>query len=125
MRRECSSSVPLPPSSTPTAASARPLRWRRSRSRHELDRVEVVREPLEDAQARLGNGEEPVERTIAEPRQLRLSGEHRIDRRAVAAERDELDAVAPRLEHCARGLAGRVDEDARLLLAAAAEPVRR
>ena len=73
-------------------------RVHRPLQRLKLDRVEVVRKRLEDALARLGDSEEAREGALAQPRELGRRRQHRLDRRAVAAERHELDPVAPGLE---------------------------
>ena len=88
--------------------------------------VEVVGQALELALPRVARGEE-ARRALApashgEPR---LGGEHLVDGASVAAERDELDALALRLEHLERGLRGGLDQLTRLLLPPPPEAVRR
>src|SRR5205807_4626404 len=91
----------------------------------ELGRVEVVRKPLELAQARLANGEEPRQRTLRQPGEPGVSLEHLIDRRTVAAESHELDPLPPGREHADGDFGGFPDQGASLFLPPAAEAARR
>ena len=67
-------------------------------SRHgfELDGVEVVGQRFERPVARLRDVEEARDRPLAEPRQVGTRGERRLDGAVIAAERRELDPLAPR-----------------------------
>jgi len=69
--------------------------------------------------------EEAGDRALGEPAKLRARGEHLPNCGAVAAERDELDPAAPRLEHGARRLRRLLDQRPRLLVPPPAEAVRR
>src|SRR5207342_969382 len=86
--------------------------------------VELVGQTLELAQPRVGDGEEPGQRPLAEPAEPRVGRQHVVDRSPVAAERDVLDPLTPRLEHPERCLGRDLDQDARLLLAPPPETVR-
>src|SRR5215210_3124063 len=88
-----------------------------------LGGVELVRELLEHPQARLGHVEEPFERERLDPAEIRAGLEHPGDGRAVAAEGDMLDALAPGAEHPCRFGRGGVDELALLLAPAPPEAV--
>ena len=87
--------------------------------------VELVRQRLQHAEPRLGHVEEALERERLQPREVGARLEHARHGRAVAAERDVLDAVPPRPQHARRLDCGRVDQLPLLLAAAASESVGR
>src|SRR5439155_19501881 len=78
----------------------------------ELGRIEVVAQALELAPTRLRDGEEPRDRPLRQPAELRTRCQYLADRTAVAAEGDKLDPAAPGLEHADGDLGPFLDQPA-------------